>query len=148
MGKYQRKTERELHNEDALRNASFDVLHGSKLQPVAKATGFLRRTIGRAFERLKKLENLNSVNFKKEYDFKSVFSEEEERQLWDYLTTACAMHHSPARSICCKLAYELAVTKAQRYLRAEPKEWQLEENRLFPLWSEVTLLVTQPRQRA
>ncbi|KAK2706114.1 hypothetical protein QYM36_016215 [Artemia franciscana] len=46
-------------------------------------------------------------------DFQEQFSEEEERQLLDYCTAACAMHHSLARSIGCKIAYEFAAAKTK-----------------------------------
>ncbi|KAK2705668.1 hypothetical protein QYM36_015895 [Artemia franciscana] len=126
MGKYQRKTGRGLLVKDALRKTALGVLHGSKLLYVAKAsktsTELPRTMIRRVFEKLSKSENRNSVNFKTEYSFKSVFSEEEERELRNYLTTACAIHHGLTRSMCCNLAYEFVVAKA----KTVPERWTKE----------------------
>jgi len=93
MGKYTRKTTRGLHDQDLLRAAAMRVKSGSPLRKVSKEVGLPRSTVRRAVAKLDAAEDPQSVELATTFNFKSVFSANEEILLKDYMITAQHMHH-------------------------------------------------------
>ena len=93
MGKYARKTTRGLHDQDLLRAAAMRVKSGSPLRKVSKEVGLPRSTVRRAVAKLDAAEDPQSVELATTFNFKSVFSANEEILLKDYMSrhSTCIM---------------------------------------------------------
>ena len=119
MGKYTRKTTRGLHDQDLLRAAAMRVKSGSPLRKVSKEVGLPRSTMRRAVAKLDAAEDPQSVKLATTFNFKSVFSANEEILLKDYMITAQHMHHGLTKKEAGQLAYEYAQAKGKNM----PKNW-------------------------